>query len=32
MHGAEELIEDIEKLGYSEIILKSDGEPALINI
>ena len=32
MYGADELIEDIEKLGYSEIILKSDGEPALINI
>ena len=32
MYGADELMEDIEKLGYSEIILKSDGEPALINI
>ena len=31
-HGAEELIKDIEKLGYKKIILKSDGEPALKNI
>ena len=28
-HGAEELIKDLEKLGYDEVILKSDGEPAL---
>ena len=27
-HGATELIKDIAKLGYNEIILKCDGEPA----
>ena len=31
-HGAEELIKDIDKLGYREVILKSDGEPALKSI
>ena len=31
-YGADELTEDVEKLGFSEIILKSDGEAALINI
>ena len=28
-HGATELIKDIAKLGYNEIILKCDGGPAL---
>ena len=31
-HGATELIKDIAKLGYNEIILKCDGEPALKTI
>ena len=29
IYGADELIDDIEQLGLKEIILKSDGEPAL---
>ena len=28
-HGADAMEKDIEKLGYKEIILKSDGEPAI---
>ena len=32
VYGAEELIADIEKLGYNDIILKCDGEAALTNI
>ena len=28
-HGAAEMLKDMEKLGYHEVILKSDGEPAL---
>ena len=28
-HGADALEKDIEKMGYKEIILKSDGEPAI---
>ena len=31
-HGTMELIKDIAKLGYNEIILKCDGEPALKTI
>ena len=31
-HGAEEMIKDIKQLGYSEIILKCDGEPALKSV
>ena len=31
-HGAAELIKDIAKLGYNEIILKCDGEPAMKTI
>ena len=31
-HGAEEMIKDIKKLWYSEIILKCDGEPALKSV
>ena len=31
-HGAAEMIKDIVKLGYNEIILKCDGEPALKTI
>jgi hypothetical protein len=31
-HGASEMIRDIEKLGYGDIILKCDGEPALKTI
>ena len=31
-HGAEEMIKDIEKLGYSDVILKCDGEAALKTI
>ena len=31
-HGAAEMIRDIEKLGYSDIILKCDGEAALKTI
>ena len=31
-HGCNEMCNDLEKLGYSEIILKCDEEPALINI
>ena len=31
-HGAEELVKDVEKLAYKEIILKSDGEAALKSI
>ena len=31
-HGAEALERDIERLGYKEIILKSDGEPALKSV
>lgn len=31
-YGAEVLINDLDKLGYREIILKSDGEPALRSI
>ena len=27
-HGAEEMLEDLKKLGYDEVILKCDGEPA----
>ena len=29
-HAAEEMTQDIKKLGYGDVILKSDGEPALI--
>ena len=31
-HGAKSMVEDIAKLGYNEIILKCDGEPALKNV
>ena len=31
-HGAKSMLEDLEKLGYQEIILKCDGEPALKNV
>ena len=31
-HGCEQMIKDLEKLGYDEIILKCDEEPALLNI
>ena len=31
-HGAKSMVEDLEKLGYHEIILKCDGEPALKNV
>jgi hypothetical protein len=31
-HGAAEMIRDIEKLGYSDVILKCDGEAALKSI
>ena len=31
-HGAKSMVEDIAKLGYQEIILKCDGEPALKNV
>ena len=31
-HGAAEMIKDIEKLGYTDVILKCDGEPALKSI
>ena len=32
MHGAEELIKDIAKLGHREVVLKSDNEPALRSV
>ena len=32
LRGATELVKDIEKLGYDEIILKSDNEPALRSV
>ena len=32
MHGAIEMVKDIEKLGYKEVILKSDNEPALRSV
>ena len=32
MHGAEEMIKDIAKLGHREVILKSDNEPALRSV
>ena len=32
LHGATEMLKDIEKLGYDEIILKSDNEPALLSV
>ena len=31
-HGAAEMVKDIKKLGYSEMILKCDGEPALKSV
>ena len=31
-HGANELLKDIEKLGYKEIILKGDNEPAIRSV
>ena len=31
-HGAEEMMKDISKLGYHEVILKCDGEPALKSV
>ena len=31
-HGAEEMLKDLERLGYEEVILKCDEEPALINV
>ena len=31
-HGAKSMVEDLAKLGYHEIILKCDGEPALKNV
>ena len=31
-HGAKSMVEDLAKLGYAEIILKCDGEPALKNV
>ena len=31
-HGADAMEKDIEKLGYKEIILKSDGEPAIKSV
>ena len=31
-HGAKAMVEDIAKLGYKEIILTCDGEPALKNV
>ena len=31
-HGAKAMVDDISKLGYKEIILKCDGEPALKNV
>jgi hypothetical protein len=31
-HGAQEMIKDIGKLGYQEVILKCDGEPALKSV
>ena len=32
VHGAREIIKDVEKLGYDKIILRSDGEAALKSI
>ena len=32
MHGAIEMVKDIEKLGYKEVILKSDNEAALRSV
>ena len=32
VHGSEEMVKDIAKLGYREVILKSDGEPALKSV
>ena len=32
IHGAEEMEKEINKLGYKDIILKSDGEPALKSV
>ena len=31
-HGAEEMVKDLKKLGYSEVVLKCDGEPALKSV
>ena len=31
-HGASEMLKDLEKLGYHDVILKCDGEPALVNV
>ena len=31
-HGAQSMVDDLAKLGYQEIILKCDGEPALKNV
>ena len=31
-HGAKSMVDDLAKLGYHEIILKCDGEPALKNV
>ena len=31
-HGDKSMLDDLEKLGYKEIILKCDGEPALKNV
>ena len=32
LHGAEKMIKDIAKLGYREVVLKSDNEPALRSV
>ena len=32
LHAATEMVKDIEKLGYDEIILKSDNEPVLLSV
>ena len=31
-HGAEEMVKDLDQLGYEEVILKCDEEPALMNV
>ena len=28
-HGAKELIKDVEQLGHTKVIIKTDGEPAM---
>ena len=31
-HGTAAMVSDIERLGYKEVILKSDGEPAMKSV